>query len=173
MLTVTDNTNTANLHFTGSFSLGNFKLAADNAGGTIVYDPPIDASSDPVPASTYQNTVAGGAQIVGTTAGNNAVAAGPSTIWQDDETFAFKRDFNSHAIVNATSSDTIDSDRFSSVTEVHQLQTLLNDGQTIQSLFHAENGGHGAMMNHGDHDSISLAHVQMPDLHATNFIIHA
>ena len=41
VLTVTDGTNIANLHFSGSYTLANFKFASDGSGGTIVYDPPV------------------------------------------------------------------------------------------------------------------------------------
>ena len=45
VLTVTDGTNTAHLSFNGSYVLGNFELASDGSGGTIVYDPPVPNSS--------------------------------------------------------------------------------------------------------------------------------
>jgi hypothetical protein len=44
VLTVTDGTNTVNLNFSGTYSLGNFKFADDGSGGTIVYDPPVPNS---------------------------------------------------------------------------------------------------------------------------------
>ena len=41
VLTVTDGSgNSAKLNFSGSYTLANFSLASDGAGGTIVYDPP-------------------------------------------------------------------------------------------------------------------------------------
>jgi hypothetical protein len=40
VLTVSDGTHTANLHFDGAYQLTNFKFADDGNGGTIVYDPP-------------------------------------------------------------------------------------------------------------------------------------
>jgi serralysin len=40
ILAVDDGTNSASLHFKGSYSLANFKFADDGSGGTIVYDPP-------------------------------------------------------------------------------------------------------------------------------------
>ena len=190
-LTLSDGTHTANINMVGTYTLANFHFATDGSGGTLVTDPPVvseqsanniailpDASSnhsttssEPVPTSTNQNAAGGGAQIGETNAGNPIV---PSTTWQQgDETFKFKTDFGSHARVNATSSDTHNSPGFSSVTDVHQLQTYLNDVLTGPSLFNAANGGHDNAINHGHHDSISLAHVQMPDLHTGNFIIHA
>ena len=46
VLTVTDGTgDTAKLSFNGSYTLANFDFASDGAGGTIVYDPPVQSSS--------------------------------------------------------------------------------------------------------------------------------
>jgi hypothetical protein len=45
VLTVGDGTNTAQLDFDGNYQLGNFKFASDDAGGTLVVDPPIAAPS--------------------------------------------------------------------------------------------------------------------------------
>ena len=43
VLTVADSSgDIAKLAFNGSYTLANFKLASDGAGGTIVYDPPIN-----------------------------------------------------------------------------------------------------------------------------------
>jgi len=60
VLTVTDGSNTAELSFSGSYTLANFDFASDGSGGTIVYDPPV-----PTPSS--QNTTA-----------PNATSTGPS-----------------------------------------------------------------------------------------------
>ena len=53
VLTVTDGTNTDELHFNGSYVLGNFKFASDGSGGTIVYDPPAPASDTPKATATW------------------------------------------------------------------------------------------------------------------------
>jgi tryptophan-rich protein len=46
VLTVTDGSgDTAELNFSGSYVLANFEFASDGSGGTIVYDPPVPASS--------------------------------------------------------------------------------------------------------------------------------
>ena len=45
ILTISDGANTANIHFTGTYSESNFKFASDGHGGTIVYDPPTDVST--------------------------------------------------------------------------------------------------------------------------------
>ena len=51
VLTVTDGSKTADLSFSGSYTLANFNFASDGSGGTIVYDPP-------APTPTNQNTPA-------------------------------------------------------------------------------------------------------------------
>ena len=47
VLTVTDGSNTAELSFSGSYTLANFDFASDGSGGTIVYDPPAPTSLQP------------------------------------------------------------------------------------------------------------------------------
>ena len=60
VLTVADGSdNSAKLNFSGSYTLANFSLASDGAGGTIVYDPP-------VPASSGQDTISPKAKVIGT-----------------------------------------------------------------------------------------------------------
>ena len=59
VLTVADGSdNSAKLNFSGSYTLANFSLASDGAGGTIVYDPP-------VPASSGQDTISPKAKVIG------------------------------------------------------------------------------------------------------------
>src|SRR5262249_20866197 len=41
ILRVSDGTHTANLSLVGQYVGGNFNVADDNAGGTLVYDPPV------------------------------------------------------------------------------------------------------------------------------------
>jgi len=43
-LTVTDGTHTAKLAMLGQYVLGNFHIANDGHGGTLVSDPPVDSS---------------------------------------------------------------------------------------------------------------------------------
>ncbi len=54
-LTVTDGNNTAVLNFNGAYVLGNFTLASDGHGGTIVYDPPVSNSAPAAPAAAPAN----------------------------------------------------------------------------------------------------------------------
>jgi fibronectin-binding autotransporter adhesin len=44
-LSVSDGTNSALLHFNGTYQAANFKFTTDNGGGTIVYDPPVSANA--------------------------------------------------------------------------------------------------------------------------------
>ena len=91
-----------------------------------------------------------------------------------NDTFVFHPGMGADVIANATSSDTIELDGFSSVTSINQLQALLTEAQTgqSQSLFESANGGHDTVINLDNHDSITLANVQISALHASNFIIH-
>jgi hypothetical protein len=68
VLTVTDGSNTAELSFSGSYTLANFDFASDGSGGTIVYDPPA-----PTPSS--QNTTAPNATSTGSS-GSATIGAG-------------------------------------------------------------------------------------------------
>ncbi len=63
VLAVSDGTHTADIHFLGSYQLGNFKFADDGHGGSIVYDPPIadPSSADPSSADADAGATAGGA----------------------------------------------------------------------------------------------------------------
>lgn len=77
-------------------------------------------------------------------------------------------------VVNATSSNTIELDGFSSVTSHSQLASLLAEAQAgqSQSMFQSGNGGHDTLINLGNHDSITLTNDHLVDLHASNFIVH-
>ena len=92
-----------------------------------------------------------------------------------NDAFVFKPGMGTDVIVNAKSTDTIELDGFSAITSTNDLQTLLNDAQINQSqtLFQGANGGHDTVINLGNNDSITLVNVQIADLHASNFIIHA
>jgi len=52
VLTVTDETHTANINMVGSYTLASFHFASDGSGGTLVTDPPVGAGqSEDVDAS--------------------------------------------------------------------------------------------------------------------------
>jgi hypothetical protein len=52
-LTISDGTNTANLNFTGDYTLANFKFSDDGSGGTLIIDPPVAEPRD-TPANGSQ-----------------------------------------------------------------------------------------------------------------------
>jgi hypothetical protein len=91
-----------------------------------------------------------------------------------NDSFVFRPGLGADIIVNATSSDIIELDGFSSVTSITQLQTHLTEAQTgqSQSLFEMANGGHDTVLNLGNHDSITLVNVEVASLHASNFVVH-
>jgi hypothetical protein len=91
-----------------------------------------------------------------------------------NDTFVFRPGMGADVIENAVSTDTVELDGFSSVTNNAQLAALLHDAQTGQSqlLFQSTNGGHDTVINLGNHDSITLMNVHISELHASNFIIH-
>jgi serralysin len=66
VLTITDGSgDTDKLSFNGSYTLANFSFASDGSGGTIVYDPPVTASSAqntaaPGPVVPSETTTTGG-----------------------------------------------------------------------------------------------------------------
>jgi VCBS repeat-containing protein len=88
--------------------------------------------------------------------------------------FVFHPGTGTDVIVNATSSNTIELDGFSSLTSHSQLASLLAEAQAGQPepVFQSINGGHDTLINLGNHDSITLTNVHLADLHASNFIIH-
>jgi hypothetical protein len=90
------------------------------------------------------------------------------------DTFAFNPGLGTDIVANATSSDTIELNGFSSVQNITDLQTMLAEAQNgqQQSLFQTANGGHDTVINLGNHDSITLENVALADLHASNFVVH-
>jgi 20S proteasome alpha/beta subunit len=68
LLEVSNGTSVVDLHFFGSYSQANFKFASGGHGGTIVYDPPVDASG-----TKYAAVDNGGVSVVNDT-GSQLVA---------------------------------------------------------------------------------------------------
>ena len=103
----------------------------------------------------------------------SAIPSSSQTVSVMNDTFVFRPGVGADAIESFVSTDTIELDGFSSVTN-NALLTALNDAQTGQSqaLFQSANGGHDTVINLGNHDSITLTNVHIYDLHASNFIIH-
>jgi hypothetical protein len=90
------------------------------------------------------------------------------------DSFIFHPGVGTEIVANAKSTDTIELDGFSAITNNHQLATLLQEAQAgiSQSVFSSANDGHDTTINLGNHDSITLAHIQLANLHANNFIIN-
>jgi hypothetical protein len=80
----------------------------------------------------------------------------------------------SRASTSLKSSDTIELDGFSSVSDTSALQMLLTEAQSgqAQPLFHTVDGGHNTPINLGNHDSIILHDAQPANLHVSNFVVH-
>ena len=98
----------------------------------------------------------------------SVTSAGPGNV-----SFIFHPGIGTDTIVNANTADTFELDGFSSVVSNSQLATLLHEAQTgqSQSLFQSVNSGHDTLINLGTHDTITLANINLADLHASNFII--
>ena len=77
-------------------------------------------------------------------------------------------------ITNFTAANKIELDHFASISDVNQLQTLLNEAHNgqAQSLFQSANGGHDTVINLSNHDTVTVANVHIADLNAKNFIVH-
>jgi hypothetical protein len=90
------------------------------------------------------------------------------------DSFIFHPGVGTEIVANAKSTDTIELNGFSAVANNHQLATLLQEAQAgiSQSVFSSANDGHDTTINLGNHDSITLAHIQLANLHANNFIIN-
>jgi hypothetical protein len=90
------------------------------------------------------------------------------------DSFIFHPGVGPDIVANAKSTDTVELHGFSAVTNNHQLATLLQEAQAgiSQSVFSSANDGHDTTINLGNHDSITLAHIQLANLHANNFIIN-
>jgi hypothetical protein len=76
-LSVSDGTQSATLHFSGSYQAANFSFQSDGHGGTIVYDPPVSDSPDWQAGATLANA-ASGSLTVASSSGFVFNFAGPS-----------------------------------------------------------------------------------------------
>jgi hypothetical protein len=170
ILTVSDGTHTANLHFTGSYSLGNFKFASDSHGGTIVYDPPIGASTQ---TTTETATVDNGANQGGSSvitpaatlpSGTTITASSANqtlTGTGSNDTFVFAPGFSHDTITN-----------FQPTTDVLQIDhSVFANVQALLAATHDD--GHGNVVITADaHDSITLQHVTVAQLQAHHGDFH-
>jgi 20S proteasome alpha/beta subunit len=163
-------------HNGGSGYIGNFTVdAANTANGqdTVGWHFNLDSSSiSHVVAQSYDVTVAD--DHASSTNGTASQTVSVTVGGPDNNSFIFHPGIGADIIANVKSTDTIELNGFSSVANATQLATLLNDAQTGQSksLFQPANDGHDTVINLGNHDSITLAHVQLADLRASNFIIN-
>ncbi|MGB7099584.1 MAG: hypothetical protein WBD95_12580 [Xanthobacteraceae bacterium] len=170
-LAVTVTPHNAAVGYVGTFTAD----AGDAANGDVSVRWHFDLSADAVTRTitqSYEVTVAEAEQD-----GTSIAAAKTLSVTvggTGNDTFAFKPGFGSDVIANATSADTIKLDGFSSVPNINQLQTLLNEAHAgqPQSVFHATHGGQDTVIDLGAHDRITLANVHLVDLHANSFIIH-
>jgi len=90
-----------------------------------------------------------------------------------NDSFVFHPGIGTDIVANPQNSDTFELSGFSAITNMSQLSTLLHEAQTgiSQSVFVSTNDGQDTTINLGNHDSITLSHVQLANLHASNFII--
>jgi hypothetical protein len=81
VLTVTDGSNTAELSFSGSYTLANFDFSSDGSGGTIVYDPPVlTPSSQNTTAPNATSTDPSGSATIGARATLELAAANAEAV---------------------------------------------------------------------------------------------
>ena len=170
-LTVSDGTNTANIHFTGTYNESNFSFAGDGHGGTIVYDPPTggvaQTTTEPV---TVDNDASQGESSVISPAANSpngttvtATSADQTlTGMGNNDTFVFTHGFGDAAITN-----------FQPTNDVIQIDhSVFADVQTLLAAM--QDDGHGNVVITADaHNSITLQHVTVAQLqvHQADFHI--
>jgi hypothetical protein len=169
ILTVSDGTNTATLHFTGTYSLGNFKFASDGNGGTIVYDPPTGASAQTTtePATVDNGASQGGSSVITPAAAPSGTTITASSDNQtltgtgSNDTFVFAPGFGHDTITN-----------FEPTTDVLQIDHSVF--ANVQALLAAtQDDGHGNVVITADlHDTITLQHVTLTQLQAHQSDFH-
>jgi hypothetical protein len=168
ILTVSDGTNTANLHFT-RFS-GNFSFNSDGNGGTIVYDLPGIASTQNATASAIDNgasrgeisvitqaatTTISGTTITATSANQTLTGAG------SNDTFIFAPGFGNTTITNFQPTNDVIQIDHSVFTNVQALLTATQED------------GHGNLEVTADpHDTITLQNVTLAQLQAHQSDFH-
>jgi len=158
--------------YVGSFTVDTVNTA--NGQESVGWQFNLDPNSITQTITQSYNVTVSEAQPNGTNNSTETQSLAVTVGGPGNDTFVFHPGMGANVIANATSSDTIELDGFSSVPSTNQLQTLLTEAQTgqLQSLFETANGGHDTVINLGNHDSITLASVQISALHASNFIIH-
>ena len=111
--------------------------------------------------------------VIGVPAGTSLAPQVTTVTVASNDTFVFRPGIGADVVANAGSANTFELVGFSSVTSNAQLATLLHDAQAgqPQALFQSTADGHDAVINLGNHDSITLTNIHIADLHASNFII--
>jgi hypothetical protein len=143
-LSVSDGTNSAILHFNGTYSSANFNFMSDGSSGTIVYDPPVPPVQTPA------------------TATNTTVASVPNeTLIGNGNSDAFV--FNFAGVGHDTVSN------FHPETDLLLFSSALF--ATTQAILDAtHDDGHGNSVIALDaHDTITLAGVLKANLHSADF----
>jgi hypothetical protein len=147
ILTVTDGSNTTNLHFVGNYVLGNFKFATDGNGGTIIYDPPVQDQN----AAQVVNGTTGNDTLV-TSAANQALSG-----LGGSDAFVFRPNFGHDTITDfKPGSDTINIDH-----------TLVTDINSLLSS--ATVSGNDTVIHDTVGDTITLKNVALVNLHTNDF----
>jgi hypothetical protein len=147
ILTVTDGTDTATLHFTGSYVLGNFKFATDGNGGTIVYDPPVQTPS------LDQSPISAPAKSIFVSTSENETFTGISA----SDNFVFRPGFGHDSIAAFhPGEDVISLDH-----------TLFANINAVLSSAHAV--GTDTVIDHDANNTITLKNIVPANLHATDF----
>jgi hypothetical protein len=150
-LTVSDGTNTADIHLTGSYTDANFYFVDDGnpvggvngTSGTIVYDPPV-LSSPPAQAANGANLG------IGASAANDVFVFAPSSSGPAAQ----------HTITDFVAGlDKIDVSQFSTILAFANLNETQHGADTLLTI--------------DSHDTLLLKNVTAASLHASDFIFHA
>jgi hypothetical protein len=72
-LTISDGTNTANLDFSGNYTLANFKFSDDGSGGVLILDPPTTEPAGEMTLVNEDTIIAAGTNALIIDTGSNVV----------------------------------------------------------------------------------------------------
>jgi VCBS repeat-containing protein len=164
-----DSSDTQSASFTpaGSNYVGTFSLdlvSASNGSSSVNFEFSLgDNAINLAPGETLTQSYGVSITDAQNSAANVNQTVSVSIGGPGNDNFVFQPSIGADTIVNFNpQNDTIELDHFANAQTVQQLQSLI----TTDS--------HGdAIIELGHNDSITLAHVQITDLHASNFIIHA
>ena len=152
-LSVSDGTNSAILHFNGTYSSANFSFVSDGSDGTIVYDPPAPSRPDAIANLSQNSATATNTTIVASVPNETLIGNG------NGDSFVFNFAGVGHDTVSNFNPE-IDSLLFSSA--------LFATTQAILDATHDD--GHGnAVVALDAHDTITLAGVLKAALNPADF----